>query len=70
MYSIRVKKGINVKVRNFESFEDLIKRFKRKVTKSGLLKDVKLKEYYEKPSSIKRRKKMYAIKNINQNKKL
>ena len=37
-----------------ESFERLLRRFTRKVDKSGLFFDLKEKEYYIKPSALKR----------------
>lgn len=67
--SNQLEKGISVKLRNYERFEDLIKRFKKKVTRSEILKEIRKKEFFEKPSSIKRKKKLFAIKTMNQNKK-
>jgi small subunit ribosomal protein S21 len=46
--------------REGESVEDLIKRFKKKFSKSGVIKDLKEKMYYEKPSDRKRRKRSQA----------
>lgn len=46
--------------RDNESVEDLIKRFKKKFSKSGVIKDLKEKMYYEKPSDKKRRKRSHA----------
>jgi len=48
--------GISVHLRKGESVESLIKRFKRKVGKSGILKEVRDRTEYLKPS-VKRRKK-------------
>ena len=42
-----------------ESFESLLKRFNRKVQQGGILKEVRRREYYEKPS-IKRKRKAAA----------
>lgn len=42
-----------------ESFESLLKRFSRKVQQEGLLREIKRREHYEKPS-IKRKKKAAA----------
>ena len=56
--------GICVVRRPDESFEDLIKRFKKKYSKSGLVRELKEKMYYEKPSVKKRRKKMQYIRAI------
>lgn len=46
--------------RSEETLDDLIKRFKKKFSKSGILKDLKEKSHYEKPSDKKRRKRAQA----------
>ena len=48
--------GVSVHLWKGESVESLIKRFKRKVGKSGILKEVRDRTEYLKPS-VKRRKK-------------
>ncbi|MBQ4444089.1 MAG: 30S ribosomal protein S21 [Clostridia bacterium] len=48
-----------VKVRDGESLDSAIKRFKRQCTKEGIIGDIKRKEAYEKPS-VKRKKKQEA----------
>lgn len=45
-----------------ESFESLIKRFKKAVEKSGILADVRKHEFFEKPSVQKKRKQIAARK--------
>ena len=44
-------------VRNNESLEDALKRFKRDVNKSGALAEARRREYYVKPSVAKKIKK-------------
>ena len=39
-----------------ESFESLLKRFNRRVQQSGILSEVRRREYYEKPSVKRKRK--------------
>lgn len=56
--------GICVIKRKDESVEDLIKRFRKKYSKSGLAKELRDKMYYEKPSQKRRRKRMQAIRMI------
>jgi len=56
--------GICVVKRKGESVESLIKRFKKKYSKSSISKEVRDKMYYEKPSDKKRRKKMQSIRAI------
>ncbi len=46
-------------VREGESFESALKRFKKQVEKAGVLSEVRKREFYEKPS-VKRKKKMIA----------
>lgn len=46
-------------VRNNESIEDALRRFKRTVSKSGTIKEARKREYYEKPS-VRRKKKSEA----------
>ncbi len=41
---------------NNESFESLLKRFNRKVQHNGILSEVRRREYYEKPSTKRKRK--------------
>lgn len=48
--------GITVTLRKGESCESLIKRFKRKVGKSGIIKEVRDRTEYLKPSVKKRKK--------------
>lgn len=46
-----------IKVDNNEMLEKAIKRFKRMVEKEGIIREWKKREYFEKPSTIKNRKK-------------
>ena len=48
-----------VRVRENESLESALKRFKRSCAKSGVLAEVRKREHYESPS-VKRRKKSEA----------
>jgi len=50
-----------VTVREGESFEHTLRRFKKQCEKAGILSDVRKKEYYEKPS-VKKKKKREAAK--------
>lgn len=45
-----------------EPFEKTLRRFKKAVDKSNILKDTRKYEFYEKPSSIRKRNKAIAIK--------
>lgn len=48
-----------VRVKDNESIDSALKRFKRNCAKSGVLSDLRKKEYYQSPS-VKRRKKSEA----------
>jgi small subunit ribosomal protein S21 len=49
----------SVSVRNSNSFELALKRFKKQCEKEGILSEIRKREHYEKPS-VKRKKKMIA----------
>jgi len=51
-----------VRVRESDSFENALKRFKKQCDKDGILSDVKKKEHYEKPSVKKKKKALAARK--------
>lgn len=53
-----------VHVRDDESFESALRRFKRKVEKSGVLTELKKRQHYEKPSVKRKRKEMQARKKM------
>lgn len=48
-----------VKVKENESFESALKRFKKQCEKAGILSELRKREHYEKPS-VKRKKKAIA----------
>jgi small subunit ribosomal protein S21 len=50
-----------IKIRENESFENALKRFKKQCEKTGILSEIRKREHYEKPS-IKRKKKALAAK--------
>ena len=53
--------AIRVKARSGESTEQMLRRFKKLCEKEGLQKDIKRKEFYEKPSERMRRRIRKAI---------
>ena len=55
------KNGICVVLRKGETTEDLVKRFRKKFSKSGVIKEVRDNMYFEKPSIKKRKKRAQAI---------
>ena len=48
-----------VRVREGESFESFMRRFKKQCEKAGILSEIRKREHYEKPS-VKRKKKALA----------
>lgn len=52
----------SVQVRDDESFESALRRFKRKCEKSGILTELKKRQHYEKPSMQRKRKAIQARK--------
>jgi len=51
-----------VRVRENEPFEIALRRFKRMCEKAGVLTEIRRREYYEKPTAIRKRKAAAAVK--------
>ncbi|MCP5325999.1 MAG: 30S ribosomal protein S21 [Oceanospirillaceae bacterium] len=51
-----------VKIKENEPFDVALRRFKRSCEKAGILADVRKKEFYEKPTSVRKRMKAAAVK--------
>jgi len=49
----------NIRIRDGESFEGAVRRFKKSCEKAGILSELRKREHYEKPS-IKKKKKAIA----------
>ena len=54
-----------VRVKENESLDSALKRFKRSCAKSGVMSDLRKKEYYQSPSVKRRKKSEAARKNKN-----
>ena len=54
-----------VRVRDGESFESALRRFKKTCEKAGILSEVRKREHYEKPSVKRKRKAILAKKRAN-----
>lgn len=52
----------SVKVRDNEPFDIAMRRFKRACEKAGVLAEVHRREYYEKPTQVRKRKAAAAVK--------
>jgi len=53
-----------IKVREDETLENALKRFKRKCEKSGILTEIKKRQHFEKPSVKRKRKALAARKKL------
>lgn len=51
-----------VRVRENEPFEVALRRFKRSCEKAGILAEVRRREFYEKPTQVRKRKAAAAVK--------
>ncbi len=52
----------NIRVKENEPFEVAMRRFKRTVEKTGLLTELRAREFYEKPTAERKRKLAAAVK--------
>ena len=52
---------IVVPVKEGDSIERALKKFKRKFEKTGVVKELRKRQAYNKPSEVKRERKMHAI---------
>ncbi len=57
-----------IKIRENEPFDIALRRFKRSCEKSGILTEIKKREFYEKPTTKKKKAKALAIKRRIKNK--
>ena len=62
VFSLRTLSMPTVRVKENEPFEAALRRFKRTVEKTGLLTELRAREYYEKPTTERKRKLAAAIK--------
>ena len=52
----------DVRIRENESFENALKRFKKQCEKTGILSEIRKREHFEKPSLKRKRKALTAKK--------
>jgi small subunit ribosomal protein S21 len=52
----------SVRVRENEPFDVALRRFKRACEKAGILTEIRRREYYEKPTAVRKRKAAAAVK--------
>lgn len=54
-------KGTGITVRDNENINQALRRFKRKVEDCGILEDLRKKEFYEKPTTARKKAKGAAV---------
>lgn len=63
------KRGLSVEVRN-NNVEKAIRLLNRKVKQEGIIREVRARQFYEKPSTARRRKKAEAVRRAHRAKRL
>ena len=61
--------AITIEVRN-NNVEKALRVLKKKLTKDGMMKELKQRQYYQKPSEIKREKKKEGIRRFKKEQKI
>ncbi len=51
---------VKLKVRDSESIQEAVRRFRKLVERSGLKREIRRRAFYEKPSEVKRRARLRA----------
>ena len=51
---------VKLMVRDRENIQEAVRRFRKLVERSGIKKEMRRREYYEKPSEVKRRARLRA----------
>ncbi|OGR84257.1 MAG: 30S ribosomal protein S21 [Elusimicrobia bacterium RIFCSPLOWO2_01_FULL_64_13] len=55
---------VGIKVRDNETIEEALRRFKRECDRNGIMQEIKRREYYESPSARRKRKAQEARRKI------
>ena len=58
-----------IEIRNNESFDVGLRKFKRACEKAGIIPEVRKREFYEKPTAVRKRKAAAALKREAKNQK-
>jgi small subunit ribosomal protein S21 len=61
-FEIRIELMTAIRLKENEPFEVAIRRFKRTIEKTGLLTELRAREFYEKPTAERKRKLAAAVK--------
>ena len=54
----------SIKVKENEPFDTATRRFRRACEKAGILTEIRKREFYEKPTSVRKRKAAAAVKRV------
>ena len=54
----------SIKVKENEPFDTAIRRFRRACEKAGVLTEIRKREFYEKPTSVRKRNAAAAVKRV------
>ena len=60
----------SIKIRPNESFDVGLRKFKRACEKAGIIPEVRKREFYEKPTSVRKRKAAAAVKRASKKRKM
>ena len=60
----------SVQIRENEPFEIALRRFKRGCEKAGILTETRRREFYEKPTAVRKRKAAAAVKRASKKRKM
>jgi small subunit ribosomal protein S21 len=63
------KRGLSVEVRN-NNVDKAIRLLNRKVKQEGIIRELRAKQFYEKPSAARRRKHAEAVRRVNRQKRI
>ena len=58
---------VKLLVRDRETIQEAVRRFRKLVERSGLKKEMRRREYYEKPSEARRRSRLRAERRVSRN---
>ena len=60
LFLISIPMSVEIKIRKGEPIERALRRLKKRLDREGVIRDVRAKRYFEKPSEVRRRKKKVA----------
>jgi len=55
---------VRITIENRDSFEINLKRFSKTCQREGIISEIKKREFFEKPSEVRRRRKRERVRNI------